>query len=158
MSNPVPQVGQQAPDFKLPAAGDKTVQLSDYRGQKNVILSFHPLAWTGICAKQMQDLQDEYANLVTNNTVALGISVDSVPSKAAWAESLDVTDVEMLADFEPKGAVARLYGIYIEDKGMSERAVFVVDKEGIVQFAKVYPIKEKPDLAEILPVLEYKEG
>ena len=154
MQNNVPQVGQKAPDFSLPGLDGKTVKLSDYLGKKNVILSFHPLAWTGICANQMKDLQDEYANFVTQDTVALGISVDSVPSKTAWAESLKVTDVELLADFEPKGAVAKLYGIYNDENGFSERAVFVVDKKGDIVFSRVYPIKQKPDLVEILPVIE----
>ncbi len=152
MSHHSPKVGETAPDFELPAIGNKKIRLSDYRGEKQVILSFHPLAWTGICAAQMQDLEANIQKLVDADTVALGISVDSVPSKDAWAKSLGVTHVEFLSDFEPKGEVARLYGIYRED-GFSERAVFVVDKGGIIRFARVYPIKEKPDLLEIIPIL-----
>ena len=146
------QKGDMAPDFQLPTAGDRIIKLSDFRGKKNVILSFHPLAWTGICAAQMEDLQKEIRTLNENDTIALGISVDSVPSKLAWAESLGIKDVLMLSDFEPKGAVAKEYGIYRE-AGTSERAVFVVDKKGIVKYAKVYPISEKPDLTEVLKVI-----
>jgi peroxiredoxin len=153
MSHHYPKVGDKAPDFELPAVGNKKVRLSDYRGKKNVVLSFHPLAWTGICAAQMKDLQQNIRTLTDKDTVALGISVDSVPSKKAWAESLGITQVEFLADFEPKGAVAKLYGIYREEDGFSERAVFVVDKEGIIRFAKIYPIKEKPDFGEFCAVL-----
>ncbi len=152
MSHHYPKPGDKAPDFELPAVGDKKVRLSDFRGKKNVILSFHPLAWTGLCAAQMKDLQESIKRLTDKDTVALGISVDSVPSKKAWAESLSVKDVEMLSDFEPKGAVARLYGIYREE-GFSERAVFVVDKQGVIRFAKVYPIREKPDVGEFCAVL-----
>ena len=75
-----------------------------------------------------------------------------MPTKQAWAESLGVSHVEMLSDFEPKGEVARAYGIYREE-GINERAVFVVDKDGIIRFAKVYPIAEQPDLTKIIPVL-----
>ena len=153
MSHHYPKVGEKAPDFKLPAVGDKHIKLSDYLGKKNVILSFHPLAWTGVCAAQMQDLEKNIQTFNDTDTVALEISVDSVPTKSAWAESLGISHVEFLSDFEPKGDVAKKYGIFREE-GFSERAVFVVDKDGIVRFVKVYPIKEKPDLLEIFPVLE----
>ena len=152
MSHHYPKVGEQAPDFELPAVGDEKIRLGDYRGKKKIVLSFHPLAWTGICAIQMQNLQKNIKELIDKDTVALGISVDSVPSKTAWAESLGVKDVELLADFEPKGGVAEKYGI-LRDEGFAERAVFVVDKEGIIRFAKVYPIKEQPDVGEFCSVL-----
>ena len=153
MSHHYPKVGDAAPDFELSAVGDKKIKLSDYRGRKNVILSFHPLAWTGLCAAQMQDLEAHIQKFIDTDTVALGISIDSVPTKQAWAESLGVRQVEFLADFEPKEEVAKKYGIFREE-GFSERAVFVVDKDGMIRFAKVYPIKEKPDLLEIFPILE----
>jgi peroxiredoxin len=153
MNGSHPKVGETAPDIELPAVGDKTIKLSEFRGNKKVILSFHPLAWTGICAAQMQDLQNNIQTIIDKDTVALGISVDSVPTKKAWAESLGVTQVEFLSDFNPKGEVARKYSVFIDEKGFGGRAVFVVDKQGIIIFAKVYPLNEKPDLAEILRVL-----
>ena len=153
MSDVQLKAGDKAPDFTLPAVGDKTIRLSDFRDSKSVILSFHPLAWTGICSAQMQDLQDNIQSLIDKDTVALGISVDSLPTKKAWAESLGVTQVELLSDFEPKGEVAKKYGVFVDEKGFGGRAVFVVDKLGIIIFAKIYPISKKPDLAEILPVL-----
>ena len=153
MSHHYPKIGEKAPDFELPAVGDKNIRLSDYLGKKNVILSFHPLAWTGVCAAQMKDLENNIQRFTDTDTVALEISVDSVPTKDAWAESLGISHVEFLSDFEPKGDVAKKYGIFREE-GFSERAVFVVDKEGTVRFAKVYPIKEKPDLLKIFPVLK----
>ena len=153
MSHHVPKVGEKAPDFELPAVGDKKIKLSDYRGEKNVILSFHPLAWTGVCAEQMKDLQKNIQTFIDRDTVALGVSVDSIPTKKAWAESLGITQVEFLSDFEPKGETAKKYGVFIDEKGFGGRAVFVVDKQGIILFAKVYPLNEKPDLGEILPAL-----
>jgi len=153
MSERVLRVGDKAPDFELPAVGNKKIRLGDYRGRSNVILAFHPLAWTRVCADQMKDLERNIQKFIDTDTVALGISVDSVPCKKAWAESLGIRRVEFLSDFEPKGEVAREYGIY-HKMGFSKRAVFVVDKEGIVRFAKVYPIKQLPNLSEIFPVLK----
>ena len=149
----VPKVREKAPDFELPAVGGKTVALRDYLGKKTVLLSFHPLAWTSICAEQMKDLQENIQTLMDKDAVALGISVDSVPTKTAWAQSLSITDVVFLSDFEPKGAVAKKYGVYVDEKGFGGRAVFVVNKEGIVIFAHVFPLGKKPDLSEIMPVL-----
>lgn len=147
------KVGETAPDFELPGVGGKTVKLSDFQGKQSVILSFHPLAFTGICADQMKDLQANIDLLNEKETVALGISVDSVPTKDAWAQSLNVSDVIFLSDFEPKGDVGRKYGIYVGEKGFNGRAVFIVDKEGKIAFARVFATGEKPDLSEILPVL-----
>ena len=153
MTHHYPKPGDKAPDFELPAAGDTKIRLSDYLHRKNVILSFHPLAFTGVCSAQMQDLQAESGTLNGKETVALGISVDSVPAKKAWADSLGVTDVLFLSDFEPKGRVARLYRVYREKEGFSERAVFIIDKEGIVRFSRLYPIKERPDIREIITAI-----
>jgi len=152
MSRHFPQVGEEAIDFELNAVGDKKIRLSDYRGKKNVILSFHPLAWTGVCADQMVDLEQNIQRLNDTDTVPLGISVDSIPSKKAWAESLGATNVEFLSDFEPKGEVIKKYNIWHRG-GFSERAVFVVDKKGVIRFAKVYPTKQKPDFEEFFDVL-----
>ena len=146
------KVGDKAPDFELPGNHNTHIRLSQYLGKKNVILSFHPLAFTGICADQMRDLQAHADQLHSLDTVALGISVDSVPAKEAWQKELHVTDVQFLSDFEPKGAVAKKYGIY-RPEGHSERAVFVVNKEGVLIFVNVYPIAQRPDPREFFDVL-----
>ena len=104
------------------------------------------------CADQMMDLEKNIQRLNDTDTVALGISVDSIPSKKAWAESLGATNVEFLSDFEPKGEVIKKYNIWHRG-GFSERAVFVVDKKGVIRFAKVYPTKQKPDFEEFFEVL-----
>ncbi len=145
--------GDKAPDFTLKDQNDQEVSLSALRG-KRVVLSFHPLAWTGVCKTQMQDLEKHRGDFERLGAVALGLSVDSVPSKKAWAEAIGVQETPLLADFWPHGGVAQAYGIFREKNGFSERAVFIVDQEGIIRFRKVYPIREVPDIGEILTVLE----
>ena len=142
-----------APDFTLKDQNGKDFKLEDLRG-KRVLLSFHPLAWTGICAKQMQSLEANKETFQSLNTVPVGISVDSVPTKKAWAEDLKIKDVRLLSDFWPHGRVAKLYGIFQEDKGIAGRANIIVDEKGKVAFFKVYEISELPDINEIIEVLK----
>jgi peroxiredoxin len=147
------KVGASAPDFSLKDQHDREVRLSELRGKK-VVLGFHPLAWTKVCAEQMLDLERHKAEFDRLGTVALGISVDSVPSKRAWAEALGIEETPLLADFWPHGEVARQFKIFREKDGFSERAVFILDEQGIVRFAKVYPIRELPPIKEVLAALE----
>jgi len=147
------QKGEMAPDFTLKDQNGKDFKLEDLRG-KRVLLSFHPLAWTGICAKQMQSLEANKETFQSLNTVPVGISVDSVPTKKAWAEDLKIKDVRLLSDFWPHGRVAKLYGIFQEDKGIAGRANIIVDEKGKVAFSKVYEISELPDINEIIEVLK----
>lgn len=144
-------VGKKAKDFILRDQNSQECKLSDYRGRK-VLLSFHPLAWTSICAQQMKDLEKHKKAFEKLNTVALGLSVDSVPCKSAWAKHLKITKTPLLADFWPHGAVAKALGIF-RPEGFSERANIIVDEKGRVQYVKVYPIKQLPDLEEILAEL-----
>ena len=143
-----------APDFTLKDQNEKAVSLSDFRGKKKVVLSFHPLAWTSVCKTQMQDLEKRKEDFDRLDAVALGLSVDSVPCKQAWAEAIGVKDTPLLADFWPHGGIAQAYGIFREKNGFSERAVFIVDREGVIRFKKIYPIEEVPDIEEILKALE----
>ena len=143
------EVGDVAPDFTLKDQTDREITLSSLRGKK-VVLSFHPLAWTSVCKLQMQDLEKHKADFDRLGAVALGLSVDSVPCKRAWAEAISVQQTSLLADFWPHGGVAQAYGIFREKHGSSERAVLVLDREGVVRFKKIYPIKEVPDIAEII--------
>ena len=147
------KVGKNAPDFGLNDQNNAEFRLSEFKGRK-VLLSFHPLAWTDVCAKQMQSLEkhkDEFEEL---NTTAVGISVDSVPCKKAWAESLGIKDTRLLADFWPHGEVAKKYGIFREKNGFSERASVIVDENSKIIFFKVYEIKTLPDINEIINFLE----
>jgi len=152
MDEVILEVGDPAPDFTLKDQNDQEVTLSALRGKK-VVLSFHPLAWTRVCAIQMQDLEKHREDMERLGAVALGLSVDSVPCKKAWAESLGIQETRLLADFWPHGGVARAYGIFREKNGFSERAVFIVDAEGVIRFKKIYPMREVPDIGEILVAL-----
>lgn len=147
------KVGEQAKDFTLKDQNEKEFKLSDHKGKK-VLLSFHPLAWTDICAKQMKSLEDNKAAFDSLNTIAVGLSVDSIPSKKAWAESLGIKYTSLLADFWPHGEVAKLFGIFREKNGISERANIVVDENGKIVFLKVYPIAQLPDINEIINFLK----
>ena len=146
-------VGDSAPDFELASHRRVHIRLSHFRGQKHVLLAFHPLAWTPVCANQMTSYEDDYAWFAKHDTHVLGVSVDAVPSKSEWAKSLGGVSFDLLSDFHPQGAVATAYGV-ARDDGISERAVFVVDKEGAVAFVKVYDIPTLPDNAEVKAVIE----
>jgi peroxiredoxin len=147
------KVGDQAPDFVLKDQNEKEFKLSEHRG-KRVLLSFHPMAWTGVCAKQMKSLEDNKAAFDSLNTVAVGLSVDSIPSKKAWADSLGIKHTSLLADFWPHGGVAQRFGMFRERGGTSERANIIVDEQGKIVFVKVYPIPELPDINEIIEFLK----
>jgi peroxiredoxin len=146
------QPGDVAKLFSLKDQHGNYVALKDFTGKK-VLLSFHPLAWTNVCAKQMEALEakkDEFNKL---NTVAFGISVDAVPCKKAWAKSLGIENTQLLCDFWKHGEVAKLYDIFIEEKGISERANIIIDENQKVAFVKVYPISQLPDIEEIIAEL-----
>ncbi|MHC1761075.1 MAG: peroxiredoxin [Negativicutes bacterium] len=145
-------VGDMAPDFVLKDNRVQDVRLSDYRGKK-VLLSWHPLAWTGVCANQMKALEDNLSEFEKYNTVPLGMSIDTYPSKNAWAKELGIANVKLLADFWPHGKVAQDYGLFLEEKGFSERANVLIDEEGKVIWVKTYDIPELPDIEEVLNVV-----
>ncbi len=142
-------VGDLAPDFTLDDNRKHPVHLLDYRGKK-VLLSWHPLAWTKVCAEQMKSLEAHIADFSRLSTVALGISIDSVPSKNQWAKQLLIAQTMLLSDFWPHGAVAQAYGLFREVEGYSERANVLVDETGRVAWVKVYAIPELPDIDEVL--------
>ena len=148
-----PRIGKPAPNFSLKDHNGQLVHLSDYRGQ-NVVLAFFPLAWTPVCSQQMQSLEGNYQAFQDCNTVPLGISVDSVPCKKAWAENLGIAKLDLLADFWPHGDLASRLGIFIEKFGFSERANIILDEQRVAIFVKVYPIKQLPDVQEVISFLK----
>jgi peroxiredoxin len=148
-----PRIGDKAPDFELEDHNGEKLKLSQFRG-KRVMLSFHPLAWTGVCAAQMMSLEDNFERFVELNTVPLGISVDTVPSKKAWAESLGIDNVSLVSDFWPHGGYAKDLGIFREGGGTSERANIIVDEKGEIIFFKVYEISKLPDIQEVISFLK----
>jgi len=148
-----PKIGEKARDFSLPDQNEEEFKLSRFKG-KRVLLSFHPLAWTSVCSEQMKSLEKNKAAFDSLNTVAVGISVDTVPSKKAWAASLDIENTRLLSDFWPHGRIAKKYGLFRKDDGVSERANVIVDEKGKIAFVKVYRLSELPDVAEVLRVLK----
>ncbi|HJX13318.1 MAG TPA: redoxin domain-containing protein [Dehalococcoidales bacterium] len=141
--------GEVAPDFTLKDQNGRDFKLSAQKG-KRVLLSFHPLAWTGVCAQQMKNLEASAGTFASLNTVAVGISVDSVPTKQAWAKDLGLKETKVLADFWPHGGVAKLYGLFREEGGTAQRANVIVDEKGKVAWVKVYEISQLPDLDEVI--------
>jgi peroxiredoxin len=150
-------MGEQPEDFALQDQNGKEFRLSQMQG-KRVLLSFHPLAWTPVCTGQMKSLEEHYHDLKDLNTLAVGISVDSVPCKRAWAESLGMKNTLLLADFWPHGKVARQFGIFREQNGISERANIILDESHSLVFFRLYPIHALPDIQEILGVLKSLKG
>jgi peroxiredoxin len=146
-------IGTVAPDFELPSHTGDTVRLSQFRGARNVVLVFHPLAFTPVCATQMQTYERERPRLDALNAHVLAVSVDAGPAKRAWAESLGGISYDLLSDFHPKGRVAAAYGVMRAD-GISERAVFVIDKQGTIVWARQYQIPEQPNPDELFVALE----
>ncbi|MDD5712028.1 MAG: redoxin domain-containing protein [Smithellaceae bacterium] len=146
------EIGKKVKDFSLKDQDGGDFKLADNKGKK-VLLSFHPLAWTPICATQMKDLEKNRKVFDKLGAVAVGVSVDSVPSKKAWAKSLRIKNTKLLADFWPHGAVAKSLGL-LRREGISERANVILDEKGKVIYRKIYPIKQLPDISEILDFLK----
>lgn len=147
------KAGDRAKDFALKDQNGKEIKLSHFAGKK-VLLSFHPLAWTEICAKQMKSLEDNKEVFDSINTVAFGLSVDSVPCKKAWAENLGIEKTSLLSDFWPHGELAKLYGVFNEEKGISQRTNIIINEEQKIAFFKIYEIKTLPDIMEIINFLK----
>jgi peroxiredoxin len=147
------KIGDQAPDFVLKDHHNKELRLSELRGRK-VLLSFHPLAWTKVCAEQMKSLEQNSEVFDELKTVPLGLSVDTVPSKHAWAHDLGLKKTRLLADFWPHGSVAELYGLFREENGFSERANIIINEDQKIVFFKVYEIPQLPDITEIVAFIK----
>ena len=146
-------VGNKASDFELKDHNGKIFKLSDSKG-KRILLSFHPLAWTSVCAKQMKTLDEHIHNFHLLNTTTAGISIDSVPTKKAWAQELGIKNIRLLSDFWPHGEVAKQYCIFRDQDGFSERANIIIDENQNISFIKIYKISQLPDIDEILRFLK----
>jgi peroxiredoxin len=146
-------VGEKAPDFTLKDQDGKDFKLSEFLG-KRVLLSFHPLAWTGICTDQMKSLESHYADFASLNTLPVGLSVDAVPAKKAWADNMGLKQLRILSDFWPHGAVAKDYGLFRKHGGTSERANVIIDEKGNVAWVKVYEISHLPEIDEVIGAIK----
>lgn len=158
-----PGIGEKARNFKLSDQNEKEFTLSKFKGKK-VLLSFHPLAWTPVCAEQMKSIEKNQGVFASTNTIAVGLSVDTVPSKKAWAESLGIKNTRLLSDFWPHGKTVKLYGIFRDEDGISERVNIIIDENQKIVFFKKYPLGQLPDIHEVLsflkkmPVLKTKKA
>jgi len=147
------KVGDRAPDFTLPSLTGKNISLSQYRGKKNVVLSFVPAAWTPVCSDQwpgyniIKDIFEE------NEAILLGITVDNTPTLHAWTNQMGKLWFPVLSDFWPHGAVAKKYGI-LRSNGVSERALFVIDKKARIRYIDVHDINQRPPLEGLVSALE----
>jgi len=147
------EVGQEAPDFTLRDTENDEVTLSSFRGRRNVVLVFYPLAFSPTCTRQLTAMGAREAEYAGAGAQIVGVSVDSRWAQRAFAVSLGLRDTILLADFEPKGAVARAYDVYLDERGFSARASFVIDGSGIVRSAVTVPSSETPDEDEYFATL-----
>lgn len=131
-----PQVGEPAPDFTLPDQNNQLVSLSDYRGRKNVLLVFFPLAFTGTCQSELCAVRDDLPEFDNDERTVLAVSVGAPPTHKVWAGEQGYL-FPLLADFWPHGAVAQEYGVFNDEFGYANRGTFVIDKAGIIRFAEV---------------------
>jgi peroxiredoxin len=157
--NPI-SVGADAPDFELSSSeiGDngkpgKKIRLSDYRGKKSVVLAFFPLDFSPVCTGENQCFQSGIARIEEVGAQILGVSVDSAWTHAAFKRELGLS-YPLLADFHPKGEVAKKYGLYLEESGITARATVIVDRDGKVAFVKVQQIPEPRANTEIFAMLQ----
>jgi peroxiredoxin (alkyl hydroperoxide reductase subunit C) len=152
-SMPKLKIGDQAPDFTLPSISGEKISLSQHLGKKNVVISFVPAAWTPVCSDQWPGY-----NLVKNifdkyDAILLGITVDNIPTLYAWTFPMGKLWFPVLSDFWPHGAVAERYGV-LRSNGVSERALFVIDKKGIIRYIDVHNINKRPRLEDLVKELE----
>jgi peroxiredoxin len=147
------KVGMKAPDFTLPSITGEKVSLREYRGKKNVVISFVPAAWTPVCSDQWPGYNIAKSFFDDNNAVLIGISVDNIPTLYAWTREMGGLWFPVLSDFYPHGAVAKRYGI-LRSSGISERAIFVIDKKGIIRYIDIHNINERPHLEVLVKELD----
>jgi peroxiredoxin len=147
------KVGEPAPDFKLRAVNGRDISLKSFRGKKNVVLSFVPAAFTPVCSAQWPGYNLVLDVFEKHNAVLLGIASDNVPSLYAWTREMGDIRFEVLSDFYPHGAAASAYGVLRRD-GTAERALFVIDKQGIIRYIDVHDINERPPLEDLVAALD----
>jgi len=137
-------IGDEAPDFELADQDRRPVRLSSFRGSKNVVLVFYPLAFTGVCQSEMCAIRDSIEDFSGDDVVTLAVSVDSSPVHKKWADEQGYS-FPLLSDFWPHGDVARAYGVLQEDLGLALRGTFIIDKSGTVAYKVVNAIQDARD-------------
>lgn len=147
------KVGGKAPDFALKSVAGEKVSLSQFRGKKNVVISFVPAAWTPVCSDQWPGYNIVKEMFDANDAILLGITVDNIPTLFSWTNQMGKLWFPVLSDFWPHGAVAKKYGILRSD-GVAERAIFVIDKQGIIRYIDIHDINQRPSLEVLIGELE----
>jgi mycoredoxin-dependent peroxiredoxin len=130
------ETGSEAPEFDLQLKGGERVRLADFRGRRNVLLVFHPFAWTPICEEEARDLEENLPSFESADTDVLFVSCDSAPARHAWKERLKLT-YTLPADFWPHGGAAKAYGVFDDATGAPVRGTFLIDKDGVVVWSLV---------------------
>ena len=147
------KIGEKAPDFTLPSLSGEKISLSQFNGEKNVVISFVPAAWTPVCSDQWPGYNLAKVIFDKNNAVLLGVTVDNIPTLYAWTNQMGDLWFPVLSDFWPHGKVANMFGVLRSD-GVAERALFIIDKKGILRYAHVSDINKRPDLKDLATELE----
>ncbi|MDI1452629.1 peroxiredoxin [Streptomyces sp. NPDC004009] len=147
------QVGDKAPDFELKDNHGRTVSLSAFRGEKNVVLLFYPFAFTGVCTGELCELRDNLPKFADRDTQLLAVSNDSIHTLRVFAEQ-EGLEYPLLSDFWPHGNVSRAYGVFDEDKGCAVRGTFIIDKDGVVRWTVVNGLPDARDLNEYVKALD----
>jgi peroxiredoxin len=145
-------VGQSAPDFALKDQSQKEIKLSDFTGKRNIVLIFYPLDFSPICTNEHACFVNDMKQFETLDAQVLGLSVDSVWAHKAFAEKMGIT-YPLLADFNPRGAVADKFGVYLADKGITGRAIAIINKAGKIAWFENYDIPVVPDMKEVAQAL-----
>ena len=143
----VVDVGDQAPDFELKDQHGAPVRLSGFRGEKNVVLVFYPLAFSGVCSGELCAMRDDFPEVSGDDVELLTVSVDATHAHRAWADAEDF-NFALLSDFWPHGAVARSYGVFDENRGIATRGTFIIDKNGVVRWKVVNPTPQAREIAD----------
>lgn len=146
------EVGSEAPDFTLKDQNNEAVTLSGFRGQRNVVVVFYPLTFTGVCQGELCSIRDDLASFQNDTVQVLAVSVDSPYAHKVWANEQGY-EFPLLADFWPHGDVAKAYGVFDDAKGVSVRGTFVIDKAGVVRWKTVNAIPDARDQSEYLKAL-----
>ncbi|NEC50628.1 peroxiredoxin [Actinospica acidiphila] len=146
-------VGAQAPDFELKDNHGAPVRLSDFRGQKNVVLLFYPFAFTGVCTGELSEIRDRLEQFAERDAEVLAVSNDSIHTLRVFGEQEDLP-FPLLSDFWPHGNVSRAYGVFDEDKGCAVRGTFVIDRQGVVRATVSSRMADARDAGEYLEALD----
>jgi mycoredoxin-dependent peroxiredoxin len=141
------EVGQQAPDFELKDQHGTPVRLSSFRGKKNVVLVFYPLAYSGVCTGELTAMRDEFPEATRDDVELLTVSVDSGFALRAWSDAEHFA-FSLLSDFWPHGDVARSYGVFDDNLGIATRGTFIIDTDGVVRWKVVNPVPQARDIAD----------